>query len=452
MKKGDEKFVTLFFVLIIPLTVLIFAATPAALGTQDTLLRFVPARATAYVHGGAGGANRLIDAFVSIPAELRPREAAMFMYVSSDGSSEQAILLGWSALRGPNEEERQALGVRQAAQLNPTTYVLGGDAVIVAARAAGTTHGSLGDNKVVARALSTMRGVSTLQAWGQSPSLLGTVPMTEGQSPSLVAAIAPTDLLTGAVIVPTDVAATYYPFGFRAPSGEYARTNAVPSLAKTVISEERPSFDPIALLFNLEPARGQSPSLGTVPIAQRDTLLDLLGVPMQTSLFADNETGATSVLLHFPTLAPTKIAPALEQYTAAALPERRSFVMPDNDIVAELIFNIDRYHFQPLADAKVPGTLSLATEHPDLRLILATDGKRGTYLTTNSALLDQASNSKPPSSDCPQLHSQNSLIVQAPETLFASFSPVDKLIPFFKGESIKAELIGDNIIVLCGYH
>ncbi len=441
-KKGGEMFAILFFVLLIPLTVLLFLATSTVFGRKDSLLQFVPAKTVLYLHGGGSSAKYLADALMSVPTELHPHEVAMFRVVSDDGSSNDMVLLGWSVLRQPSVEEQRALAARLAVQLGPTTYVLGDGAL--AARTAAETHASLADDTPTARALWTMRSISTFQAF-VGRSLLDTL-----STEPLVAGITQTDLLTKAVIVPVRVAALSYPLGFHvSPS-----TSAIPPLnastAAAVISEAKPSFDPLTMLL------GERSTAGTAPA--------LPATPVQMSLFPNADTGEVSILLHFPTLSVKKLAPMIEKYTSVAWPEHQPFIMPDNDTALELIVNRDRYHFSPRKanvkdtpyptrqDTSIAGAMSFSMERPTRELIIAPDKNRGSYLTTDIALLDTPHNKPEDISGCPQLHSESSLIMHIPEMFLSSQPLVDKVIHFLKEKSLKADLLGDNIVILCGYH
>ena len=431
-KKDGEMFAILFFVLLIPLTVLLFLATSEVFGREDSLIRFVPAKTVLYLHGGGSSAKYLADALMSVPAELHPHEVAMFRVVSDDGTSTDAVLLGWSVLQPPSAEERRVLAERLAAQLGPTTYVLGSDALALAARTAAETHASLADDTPTARALWTMRSISTFQVF-VGPSLLDSL-----STEPLVAGITQTDLLTKAVVIPVRVAALSYPLGFHVSPSTFSFSPPNASIAAAVISEAKPSFDPLAMLLGDRSTAGTAPALPTTPV--------------QMSLFPNADTGEVSILLHFPTLPVKKLAPMIEKYTSVAWPERQTFVMPDNDTALELILNRDRYHFRARKSAPLPGVMSFVMERPARELIIAPNKNRGSYLTTDIALLDTLHSKPKDASGCPQLRSENSLIVHIPETFLSSQPLVDKVIPFLKEKSLKADLLGDNIVILCGYH
>ncbi len=455
-KKGDDRFVTLFFVAFTATFALaVFAVTPVAVDTVDSLVRFAPAASIVYIHGSAAGATRLIDASVDVPAELRPREAAMFILANNDGSFARGTLLGWSPLRKPTKEELAALTVRGAIRVAPTTYLLGTDALATVVRSAKAEHHALGDVQIPERALSAMRGISTLQAF-IDPSVLKKGPgvdLLQNLEP-FVAGITPTTLLSRAIVVPASTAAAYYPFGFRIPSTTPAHGLSNTSRrAKTVVSESRPGFDPIALLFGV----GKESAIEIAGGNERSALLDVLNAPVQASFFPDTEKGATSILLHYPTLSPEKIAPALERYASASRPEHLPFLTPDKDLVVELKLNVDRFHFAPLVRQTLPpNTKTISMERPALTLFLAPDGqdgRTGSLLTTDSLLLEQTSrDSQASQTICPRTPSPTSITINAPATLLASQPLLALIIPFLENENFKATLLGDNVLFLCGYH
>lgn len=453
-KKGGDRFVILFFVILAPAAALVFMATSAAIGTRDTLARFVPRTAAAYLHGGGTGAERILKISLDVPAGVSPREAAIFYAVEDDGRLHRGTLLGWSAARRPTTEEKQALSERGAAALGTLTYFIGDGPLESAARTAQSERRSIADDLELRRALGVMRGIATLQAYADPLALKGSSSYAEllGGLPPVVAGIAPTETLSRAVILPVRTAAAFFPFGFRAPSPRTgASLGAASPLAKTVISSSRPDFDALGLFLGISGGQtGQPGVIGADSAAA--SLPEPLDAPVQASLFPDPEKKTVLILLRYPTLSPDKVASSIERYVSVAWPERKAFLMPDEDQAVEYKINADRFHFAPLANAPVPGTMTLTLERPSLQLFLAADGHRGSLLAANVALLKDAAMARPKrSKECSGTTSREFIIMKTPATLLAVNPELRQTISSIKAEDIRVDFFVDNILFLCGY-
>src|SRR5690606_29867584 len=134
--RGDGGIATalLFVVLAIAGAGLTLLATDEFLHTRDTLLRYAPANAVAYVHASrVHAAGALLSTLQDVPAGLRPYEAAVFM-MPGDDKPRRGVVVGWRNVFGPTSMEIANLEAAGAVKLDGRRYLIGDADVAASAR------------------------------------------------------------------------------------------------------------------------------------------------------------------------------------------------------------------------------------------------------------------------------------------------------------------------------
>jgi hypothetical protein len=137
---------------------IIFVFSYFFLNTRDTLANLVPAEADIYIHTQGEQTDFVTRIFPALE-KLRPAEAAAFAQ-HIDEKMRWVILLRWSRVKNISAAERSILEQVQAQQLTERVYLLGDNEQLAL-----TKEASLAKNKMISRALNTMKGLARTQAY-----------------------------------------------------------------------------------------------------------------------------------------------------------------------------------------------------------------------------------------------------------------------------------------------
>lgn len=442
---GGRKFITfLWSTVFLVLVAAAFVGTRIFVADADTLGYGVPHQAALYVHGPAGtdvGTFGLPQSPRSIAAD----EWAIFAISGKDGGASWGTLLGWKPLRRPTPEEIAELGLLGAEAVNERTYVLGSEEAKSASHQAVAARSSLYNDPTLRSALRTMAGIASVQGYAEPalPALLRlsltTVEAFSASEP-VVFALDSDDRVTYAAILPVVTAASYPPILGFAPPAE--TTGAARPLALTeadvTVSSPTAVIDPLnALFWPVEKARLEQQTPPTEEyLAAAGELRQMLRGPISVSLIMDKETGETRYVADFPRTSPTQVKKTVLAYLGASLPERTKVYLPDTDVSYELNLNPDKYAFSSSSEV---GVETVQDDDSGFSLVVAPDGKDGTYLSTKPGFIKTILQDGPMKGNgrCSEPNGSSTLHINMPLFGFNKLSLISD---------------GDKLIRACGYH
>jgi len=163
---GGEKTAAPFWTACLLLAVASLFLSHYLLGTRDTLINLVPTDASIYIHAQGEQADLALRLLPNLGA-LEPNESALFA-VSDNGSMQWTALLRWRYPFEPTDEERARLTENGAKIIDDRTYAAGATDLVLSDDAQSS---SLAQNKLVAPALSSMRGVARAQGYMATTSV-----------------------------------------------------------------------------------------------------------------------------------------------------------------------------------------------------------------------------------------------------------------------------------------
>lgn len=442
-RRAGDNFVALLFVIGLPLAGAVFWLTAHFLVPQDSLSRFVPVDAVAYVHANGPDATDVLLSFSpSTPADIHPNEAATFALRTEDDKLTWGTLVAWDAVRPIRDEDRQLLAARGAAEVGKGVWLLGDDAVKMRSADAARAARTIKEDESRTRALSVVADIAAVQAYAE-PALFGREPLPllrlDDERPAVFGVTAGPNGIR-VVVMPVDVAASYT-FGYRPPQPAQVRPHRVATGTDVVIAEPAPSFDVASALFG-EP----------IPASLRaeEALRPFSESRIETLISSAPDEGGTAVTLHFPDIPLREAERAFVRYIATVRPERRAFLMPDQDMGVEYIFDETATKFEPVDDPRLRFPAFAADAGVNL-LYLSSDGDRGTFAASS---LDSLVAAQGPDTSIPscQPGSSRAVIFINDIAQFEKNNGMWK--DFFAKFAIKTVVVNeyvDKSIIMCGY-
>lgn len=371
-RRGDGSFVSLLFVVAVPLAVAVVALTRAFIAPADSVLDLVPKNAVAYVHAsGRHAVTAMLASSIDMPSDVMPDEIARFAAPGDDGLR-HAILLAWRAPHAPTEAEVAALRERGGLMIDDRRAVLGDTALGLSVKVASVIDASVADDPRRAALLARMRSLHAVQGFASA----AVIPMDvlavaeDANGAPLPAVVFGATVRSGRVIarvLPLDADAT-------PATGAPAAANAMlrDLDASVTVSEPAPSFDLLRVLF--ADTDGSHPSPEVVDAAGQE-LRDLLNAPY-VMWVRPGAAGATH-LFRFPTVRPEDAKTRVAAYAAALEPSRNVITMPDGDIAVE---------FSVMPAPVNSGIAAFGSTDGIGTMYVGSDGLGGTLLGSSAAM------------------------------------------------------------------
>lgn len=445
-EKGDGFSVTLLCFGAVLVAIAVHALTERFIAFQDRLAVFAPADARIYVHANGAAAAKLME-LAAPHVAVGPREAAVFSRPDGDGDA-WTTLLAWQLPFGPSEREAALLAGAGAVSLGDGRYALGG---------ATADSARLIDVPSVSRALASVRDRAAIQAYVADPTMLTGLPgaSDEAAPTPLFAAAGPRvawlllrDDLFSITVMPVDVAAGR---GRRLrdarQSGGATELPAGAPSADIVLREETLSVDLLAVIVDRIATGDRTAATG--PAADR--LRKTLSGPVVVSLHRDAARKHVDFAFHFPTLPRTKLESDMADFLASAWPTRHMTTLPDGDVSVEYRIDPTRYRFS--AVSTYPGVAAVQAGPADSPLYAADDGRSGSLLASEHALLIEAKEaalSTRRNQACPS-GGRGSMTLHRPGNLFADEPHLLGLFGALTTSTVTVTDLGDNILRICGY-
>lgn len=442
-RRAGDNFVPLLFVMGVPIAALVFWLTARFVVPRDTLSRFVPADAVAYVHANGTAASDVLLSFSpSAPAEAHPSEAAAFATRDEGGVVTWALLVAWDVPRPANDAEKRVLGERGATSVGKDAWIIADHALAELSADAVRRSVTFRDDRVKSRALSAFRAVAPLQAYVAS-GLVGAEQLAslrlDDERP-LVAGITADTTGIRAVVLPAEVAAKSR-LGFGAPDAAGAGVTRAVRGADVIIAGATPAFDVATALFGV-PAPDE-------PRAE-SALSPLRGSRVTAMVSASNDEGGTGIALHYPELSLEAAQNSLAQYIAAVWPHRRAFLMPDKDTGVELVYDVEKVRFEPVEDGRLLFP-AFAVDTGIGLLYLSQDESSGSLLATSLDELIASQAPKVPLPRCAPSSSEASLIINEPALFAEKMALWKEFSARFSLKTIVVNEFVDKGVSICGY-
>lgn len=329
-RRGDGSFVSLLFVVAVPLAIAVVALTRAFIAPADTVLDLVPKNAVAYVHAsGRHAVTAMLASSIDMPTGVMPDEVARFAAPGDDGLR-HAILLAWRAPHEPTETEIATIRERGGLMIDERRAVLGDTALGLSVKVTSVIDASVADDPRRSALLARMRSLHAVQGFASAAVIpMDVLAIAEDANgaplPAVVFGATVRDGRVIARVLPIDADASPTvgsPLAANAPLRDLD--------APVTASEPSPSFDLLNVLFARTDADHPSPE--AVDAAGQE-LRDLLDAPYVMWIRPD-QAGATH-LFRFPTVRPEDAKSRMAAYAAALEPSRNVITMPDGDIAVE---------------------------------------------------------------------------------------------------------------------
>lgn len=400
LQEGGDKFTTFFFVCLILIAIACFAAG-GALRYQDTLVRFVPATAVAYVHANEAEAARL--AAYGGYRGTAPREAALYALATEDGS------LRWSTLVASERHESLS-----------TTPV----------------QGSLASDRKSMRALAAARSMFSLQGYFVPSAMLPAELKASlgNDGPMILAASRRSSGMVG-----TLMPAWSNPYLGGIDERSSATTPVTPELSSSfaAFSGTDLPLDPFELIFRDSYAPAEMPS--EVRSAEIE-LRNLLSSESITVLAGEPS------LMSFSNIAMDDLRASIENFARLAWPKRADLKLPDGGAATELTTSPDRQFRQDAAEdwiLELPNhgpkiTLSFHDQKTVLVASGSADASDNQYLLINRA-------------NCLGNGAVEQFIISPQLKLNEFLPPIEHIFAYFGQISLVINRVGDNILNICGY-
>lgn len=464
-KGGGRKFAALLVLTAAGALALIVGAiwlTETKLTARDTLSRFAPPNAAAYVHADLAAPAAADFAAAQyqflLPENIRADEVAKLVVYDRDaGQQHVGTLVAWRGRHAPDDAEMRLMTALDAYQLTTGVYLIG-DAELAADSLAAYRSGSnLATDPRVVRGLNLMGRLFPIQAYfdpisipaaaldetelwlkNVEPSFVGLAENRHG----LLAMVAPVSL--------TDRQSAW--LGLNPTLSSKPTPAATPRAQVSVVAERNP-LNPLTTLFTaVDDGRAELSLAEDDHLAKaKSALVEALGGNIEISLIPAGA-DAFDYVARFPNLSPTAIKSAMEAYINAALPETVTLQLPDSDYLKEFRYNESNFKFVSRSDETAVEYLELVPGR--VRYFVASDGNRGSVLTTNAALLVNGNNQTVnPRSHCASFTGTRLLIgtdilqrLLANHRILTSFFGLNKAITGL-------ELVeNDNkLLISCGY-
>jgi len=393
-RQGDGQLsVTLLALLGVLASFVVFGLTNRYLIPQDGLYGRLPADNVAvYLHLNASRLSAPA-ATLLLPENVRADEIARFALMAEDRTLVWGTLFGWQAGHRPSDAEISSLAAAGAVRIDDRTHFLGDRRLEDHFAAADPRITTLAADIAVSRALNTVRGLAPLQVYFD-PKLLSqtrkkeTADLLNDAEPLVFAMNIDMDSVY-AVAMPV-LTATDFPawLGFAPHHVPGGRAAAVLSESPILtLSGSRSVIDPLAVMFQkIETARRATglDRTGQLIAAEADLRL-LLDRPAVLSLFSDQDDRGPGFSASYPGLQPDRLVDAMTNYAGAALLQKTTLILPDEDNAVELRFDPAKFTVTDMGDIK-----ALEIADIGMKLYLGAAPGGGTALASDPLLLPVA--------------------------------------------------------------
>jgi len=440
---GGRKAAALSCFIVAAAAVLALILIHLSLGPRDRLARFVPSDAVIYVHAqGQRAAARIVEKTSFVP-ENSADEIGLFA-LELDGEMIWTAALMWNRLSPPSKDETDALLAAGAIRVAPVFYILrASDGPIILSEG---RDGSLVDDDATDRALSALRGVSRIQAYVDTATLLeGVVDPSILPTSSGKMVLALTAKKEGPAVLAVDLAeAARQPriLGFGLPND----TDGIPSSLpfgpeRPIISftTDRNTINPLPLLFH------KTEVLRTRAGTPESVQLDRASIRL-----AEHFSGPLSLIAYPDGLAFAAYLPGTDlsvmendilAYLDASLPKKNDIELPDGRIISEFIIETVKYEQGLKRDSTAQSDYPIA------------DFKDGVLVASDAEMLDSVltsgTNSLGPvgclSGEWP------TLIIDDLQEIMPKSENLTAVLQMFGFKKTVIHRIGDNSLFFCGY-
>lgn len=434
-RRGDGSFVSLLFVVAVPLAIAVHAVTAAFIAPADTILNLVPKTAVAYVHAsGRDAVGALLASSVDMPSDVLPDEVARFSVPGDDGLR-HAIVVAWRAPRAPSEAEIAAIKDRGGLVIDERRAVFGDTALGLSVAVSSIIDASVANDPLRSAMLARMRSLHGIQGFAHAaimpPEALAVAEDANGGPvPGIVfgATVRGRSLLARAL--PLDA-------GAASSAGTPVRVDLRDLGADVTVTEPSPSFDVVRVLFN--GADIEHPSPESV-VASEETLRELLTSPYAMWLGTGAD-GTASYLFRFPNVRPEEAKSAMAAHAAALEPSRTTVELPDGDVAVE-------YSVSPIPVSS--GVAAFGGTDGGMTIYVGDDGHGGSLIGTSAVMFSAHLTARRlqvnPFCQTPSLLVMRSDAANAPQ--------LQVLTGLFRDFGLSKLAVGktvDNELRLCGY-
>ncbi len=442
-RRAGDSIVPLLFVMGVAFATLTFWLTSRFIVPHDTLSRFVPADAVAYVHANGPGASDVLLSFSpSAPADVHPSEAAAFATTAGDGTVTWGLLVAWDAVRPATDAERRELGDRGATNVGAGVWMLADHALAERSADAVRRGATFRDDRVKTRSLAAFRAVAPIQAYAvplvAGAEQLATLRIDDDRP--LVAGVTADAASIRAIVLPAEVAAKFR-LGFGAVTSPSAKPSRAARGADVIVSGAAPTFDVATALFG-------------APMPDEDRAVTALR-PLRESrvtamISSSNDEDGTGIALHYPEMNLDAAKKSLAGYIAAVWPRRRAFLMPDADQGVELVYDTDGIKFEPLEDGRLLFP-SVAVDTGIGLLYMSGDGADGSLLASSLDELVASQGPRVPLPQCSPSSNETALVINEPALFSEKLRLWKDISARFGVKTIVVNEFVDNGISICGY-
>lgn len=435
-RRGDGSFVSLLFVVAVPLAAAVFALTQAFIAPADTVLNLVPKSAVAYIHAsGRPAVTALLASSVDMPSDVMPDEVARFAVPGDDGLR-HAIVLAWRAPRAPSETEIAAIKDRGGLVIAKRHAVLGDTALGLSVAVSSIIDASVADDPRRATLLARMRSLHAIQGFADAAVIpMDVLAIAEDANGAPIPSI-----VFGATVRDGRLIARVLPLDADGVPTAGMPAAAIATLrdldAPVTVSEPVPSFDPLKVLF-ADVDEGH-PSPEAVDAAGQE-LRDLLNAPYVMWVRQD-QAGATH-LFRFPTVRPEEAKSRVAAYAAALEPSRNVITMPDGDIAVE---------FSVMPVPVSSGIAAFGSTDGIGTIYVGGDGHGGTLLGSSATMF--AEHATAPRLSIDTFCASSSILLL--DSRFGGPAGLDAANDTLRRHDLNAVAVGktvDNEVRLCGY-
>lgn len=350
-----------FWSVLIIVAIIVLSASYLFLGTRDTLLNLVPNDVIIYAHA-QGSPVSFIQKIDPALKNLHPVEAAAFAVSEKEGLHWQ-VLLRWGRLLEATEEEQKMLEQSGAQKIADRTYLLGTVEQLALKEAK-----SLADDKIISRALASMRSVARIQAYLKLDPTTDLISEQIAESEqnstdsSFVIAVNNLNNLDQIRLLTTDIRTASASRSFRIPATS-RQLSELPILRPPIGLSSSRSFslsDPTInlmgiLMSDIETKRilygvPESDELLLAKQNLKDLLAEKMSLTIEDGLNTDNQIRFS---LYLPEIEPNKLGAAISKLFDASLPDISIFERPDGQKEREFILNPGQYAYSRIAQSEI---------------------------------------------------------------------------------------------------
>jgi hypothetical protein len=400
LQEGGDKFATFFFVCLLGVAIACFAAG-GALQYRDTLVRFVPATAIAYVHANGSEAARLA-AYGGYRGPT-PREAALYALATEDGH------LRWSTLVASEQHE----------SLSSTPW-----------------QGSLADDRRSMHALTAARSAFSMQGYFMPSAVLPTeMGASLGSGEPMIFGASRRDGGMVATLLPTGSALR--PSSVDTRSGTMAPVTPELSSSSAAFSGSDLPLDSFELIFRDSYAATEMTSEA---LSAEIELRKLLSSGAITVLAGEPS------LMSFSNLSTDDLRASIENFARLAWPKRADLKLPDGGAATELTTSPDRQFRQDTAEDWI---LELPNHGP--KITLSSHDQKTVLVASRSAVAFDDQYLLINRANCLGNGAVEQFIISPQLKLNEFLPPIEHIFAYFGQITLVINRVGDNILNICGY-